>query len=98
MESGLPSRFMVSSLVDSRAGILRTVLYFLCAPSGRGALNRTAVYELEDFLIQTAVSRNSDLLNVRGTKRQDWAIAGVVRSGVGKPSKGARSLKSLLGL
>jgi len=74
------------------------VLYFLCAPDGRGALNRSAVAELEEFLIQTAVKRNPDLLNVRGTKRQDWAIAGVVRSGVGKPSKAARSFSKILGL
>jgi hypothetical protein len=83
-------------LADFRKGT--PILYFLCAPSSRGALNRTAVRELEDFLIQTAVSRNPGLLNVRGTKREDWAIAGVVRSGVGKPSKAARGLKSLLGL
>lgn len=74
------------------------VLFFITSPTGRGAPNRTVIADLEDFLIQTAVAANPDLLNVRGTRSGDWEIAGVLRSGVGRPSQAARALKSCLGL
>ena len=74
------------------------VLFFITPPPGRGAPNISAIKELEQFLIQTAVSQNPDLLNVKGTRRADWAIAGVVRSGVGRPSEGAKLLKTMLDL
>ena len=74
------------------------VLYFVAAPTGKGAPNLKAIHELEEFLIQTAVARNADLLNVKGTKRAQWAIAGVVRGGVGKPSASAKQLRATLGL
>lgn len=74
------------------------VLFFLSAPARKGAPNLKAIHELEEFLIQTAVSRNEDLLNVKGTKRATWSIAGIVRSPVGKPSSSARQLRRALGL
>lgn len=83
-------------LADFKRGT--PVLFFLCAPGNRGKPNLSAIGELEDYLIQTAVSRNPQLLNVRGTQREDWAIAGVLRSGVGKPSHAARSFKRTLGI
>ena len=72
------------------------ILLFLTAPRSRGAPNRGAIEELEEFLIQTAVSQNPELLNVKGTRRAEWAIAGVLRSGVGRPSAAARLLKTML--
>jgi len=83
-------------LADFKKGT--PVLFFLLAPAGKGKPNLTAVGELEDYLIQTAISRNPDLLNVRGTEREDWGITGVLRSGVGKPSRAARDFKRTLGL
>ena len=74
------------------------VLFFLSLLASRGAPNRKTIGELEDFLIQTAVSENPDLLNVRNTRRADWEITGVVRSGVGRPSKAARAFKRCMGL
>ena len=74
------------------------VLIFLTSPPSKGAINVKEIGELEEFLIQTAVSKNPDLLNVRGTKRADWSITGILRSGVGKPSKAARTLKQALRL
>lgn len=84
------------SLADYRKGT--PVLYFIAAPPSKGAPNVSVIAEMEEYLIQTAVSQNADLLNVKGTKKERFAIAGVLRSGVGKPSKAARSLKACLGL
>jgi len=67
-------------------------------PSLKGKPNVRVIKRAEDFLIQTAVSRNPDLLNVKGTELEDWGIAGVLRGGKGKPSTAARALKKTLGL
>jgi len=74
------------------------VLLFITPAPSKGATNAKAIGELETFLIQTAIAKNPDLLNVKGTKSADWAITGVLRSGRGKPSKAARTLKQALGL
>jgi len=84
------------TLADYRKGT--PVLFFVAAPGGKGAPNVSAVEEMEDYLIQTAVTRNPHLLNVKGTKREQFAIAGVLRSGVGKPSKSARSFRQCMGI
>ena len=52
----------------------------------KGARNLAHIVDLEDFLIQTAVSVNPDLLNIQGTAQADWGIAGVLRAGQGKRS------------
>jgi len=57
-------------LADYRRGF--PVLLFIAAEVRRGAPNAALIKELEAFLIQTAVSKNNDLLNVHGTKRADW--------------------------
>lgn len=74
------------------------VLFLLIAPQKKGAPNKAVIKELEDYLIQTAVTVNPDLLNVRGTKREEYSIAGVLRSGVGKPSKAARAFKNCMAM
>jgi hypothetical protein len=58
------------------------------------------IAELEDFLIQSAVYVNPELLNVRGTRRSKWSIRGSVRSSpqIGKPSAPVRKFKHMLGL
>jgi hypothetical protein len=83
-------------LADFKKGT--PVLFFLPAPSGKGKPNLKAIGELEDYLIQTAVSKNPALLNVRGTERENWGIAGVLRGGVGKPSLAAKHFKTAIGL
>lgn len=74
------------------------VLFFLVAPMRKGKPNATHVSELEEFLIQVGVAANENLLNIRGTKEENWGVAGVLRSGIGKPSKGARQFKSMMKL
>lgn len=83
-------------LADTNKGT--PVLFFLMSPTKKGKPNVKVIRELEDYLIQTAVSRNPELLNVKGTEREDWGIAGVLRGGSGKPSKGALAFKKTMGL
>ena len=72
------------------------VLFFIVVPTKKGATNVSHIGELEDFLIQTGVVANPDLLNVRGTKAADWGIAGVLRGGKGKPNAAARKFRKLM--
>jgi len=81
-------------LADYRRGT--PVLFFLIAPTKRGAPNRAHIGELEDFLIQTGQAANPHLMNIRGTKVEEWGIGGVLRSGRGKPSKEARDFRRLM--
>jgi hypothetical protein len=74
------------------------VLFFLMPQTRKGKPNLRVIRELEEYLIQTAVSRNPNLLNVQGTERASWGIAGVIRGSVGKPSQAAQAFKKALGL
>jgi hypothetical protein len=83
-------------LVDYRKG--PPVLFFLLAPNQKGARNMAHVAELESFLIQTGLAANPHLLNVRGTKAEEWGISGLLRSGRGKPSKPATAFRRMMKL
>jgi hypothetical protein len=72
------------------------VLFFIVAPKRRGKSNATHIGELEDFLIQVAVAANPHLLNIKGTKEEEWSISGVLRSRQGKRSHSAKQLASTL--
>ena len=83
-------------LVDYAKGT--PVMFFLVAPTKKGALNVGHVKHLEKFLIELGVTANPELLNVKGTKQPEWGITGVVRRGSGKPSASARLFKKLMGI
>ena len=53
---------------------------------------------LENFLIQSALSVNDGLLNIKKTKQERWSIRGMIRSSGGKPSKATKAAASMLGL
>jgi predicted Co/Zn/Cd cation transporter (cation efflux family) len=72
------------------------VIFFVIAPKRRGAPNSRHIGQLEDFLIQAGVAANPAFLNVRGTKVEEWGIAGVLRSGKGKRSESASELIKLM--
>ena len=74
------------------------ILFFVVAPKQKGKPNATHIGELEDFLIQVGIAANPDLLNIKGTKQEEWGITGLIRSGKGKPGKPARGLKAMLKL
>jgi hypothetical protein len=74
------------------------VLFFVVAPMRRGAPNSLHIGQLEDFLIQAGVAANPHLLNIKGTKAEQWGIAGVIRGGKGKTSKGAQQFRQIMKL
>lgn len=70
------------------------VLFFVVAHKARGRTGVNHIAEVEDFLIQTAVAVNPDLLNVKGTRMEEWSISGVIRSR-GRSSEAAASFKRM---
>jgi hypothetical protein len=75
------------------------MLSLLAHPTRRGPVNHSAIDGLELELIQHAYARNPDeLMNERRIEDLPiYSVAGVLRSGRGKPSKDARELKRILG-
>jgi|HubBroStandDraft_6_1064221.scaffolds.fasta_scaffold196599_2 hypothetical protein len=66
----------------------------------RGAINRTAITELENRLIGLAYKRNPRLINIHGTRVQPprvLAIIGAMNS-TARPSRSAVTLKKALGM
>ncbi|HXD12850.1 MAG TPA: hypothetical protein VNU65_01645 [Xanthobacteraceae bacterium] len=72
------------------------VMFFLIAPKKRGTPNAKHIEQLEDFLIQAGVAANPAFLNIRGTRVEEWGIAGVLRSGKGKRSASASEFVKLM--
>lgn len=82
-------------LADYARGSL--VLFLFESPQGK----KTPIYQidlLENFLIQSALSVNDELLNIKKTKQENWSVRGLIRSSAGKPSKSAKAASSMLGL
>lgn len=84
------------SLVDAEKGTL--VVFFVIAPSGRGRPAAKQIDLLEQFLIQAGVAANPNLLNVKGTKEEEWSIRGVIRAPRGRPSAAASAFRSAMKL
>ncbi len=82
------------TLVDYVKGTL--VVFFFESPAGKTPTSQIDL--LENFLIQTCLSVNDELLNIKKTKQEKWSIKGILRSGAGKPSHAARLAKTMLGL
>lgn len=72
------------------------VVFFIQAPTHKGAPNVSAIKAVERFLVQVGVAANQELLNVRGTKAENWGIAGVIRGGSGKPSRAATAFRDMM--
>lgn len=83
-------------LADYRKGT--PILFFVIAPVKQGAPNSVHIGELEEFLIQTGLAANPELLNIKGTKAEEWGIGGVLRGGKGNQSKSARDFKKIMKL
>lgn len=74
------------------------VLFFIVAPRQTGKPNQQHIKELERFLIRVAMAANPDLVNIKGIRREQWSIAGMLRSGQGKRSNAAIALLKALKL
>jgi len=72
------------------------VVFFIIAPKKKGAPNSAHIGQLESFLIQVGLAANPNLLNVKGTKAEEWGIAGVLRGGKGKTSATAKQFSKLM--
>jgi hypothetical protein len=72
------------------------VLFLLLYPAKKGKANTTQIGELERFLIQLGAAANPDILNIKGTKTEEWGIRGVIRAGKGKPSQAATKFKKMM--
>lgn len=83
-------------LADQKKGT--PILYLVSLDVTKGKVNKLAIDQLETFLIQIGLVANKDLLNDRKTSVPNWSVAGVIRSGKGKPSKAATSLRKCLKL
>jgi hypothetical protein len=79
-------------LVDRVRGT--PVLFFVVACKARGITGAKHIKGVEDFLIQTAMAANPDLLNIRGTRKEGWTISGIIRSR-GRSSEVAGSFKRM---
>ena len=74
------------------------VLFFLCSPITKGAVNKVNIDELEYFLIQAGMKANPGLLNDKKKKVEVWSIGGILRDRQGKPTNAAQEFKVLMGL
>lgn len=84
------------AMADYRKG--RPVVFFVVHPRRKGKVNTRRIGQVENFLIQAGWARNRRLQNVKGIHRPKWAIKGVVRSGVGKPTQAARAFRAVFGV
>ena len=74
------------------------VVFFIVAPTKRGAPNVSHIKDLERFLIEVGVATNPELLNKKGTKSAEWSVVGVLRGGQGNPSRAAAAFRQMMAL
>lgn len=74
------------------------VFFFVCLKKTKGRINKTAIDEVESYLIQAGLIANKKILNDRKTAVESWSIGGIVRSGRGKASGAAKDLIQCLNL
>jgi len=72
-----------------------TPTMFLISYPRKGA--KRYIKELEDFLIQIAVVKNSKIENSKGTIQPKWGIKNILRSN-GKPNNHATAFKKMMGI
>lgn len=72
------------------------VLFFVSLPTKKGKVNVKHIGRLEDFLIEVGVAANPDLMNIKGTKSEEWGIEGVIRGNKGQPNKSSSDFKKCM--
>lgn len=77
-------------------GVLQ--LYIIHQVSVRNSQGSPVISEVEEFLIGMASRRNSNLINIHGTKPEGWSIAGIKNNGKGKPDNSASEFKKMMGI
>jgi len=84
------------ALADQAKGT--PILFFIALTKKKGPTNKLAIDEVESHLIQLGLKANKNLANDRKTKVPLWSINGIVRSGTGRPTESAKSLRTCLKL
>jgi hypothetical protein len=74
------------------------LMLFVVHPPQTGPRNVREIEEIEDFLIQAGVAKNSDLQNVHGAQQPTWSIKGVIRSEAGRRSRAEAEFARLFDL
>lgn len=76
------------------------VFFFVVAKSSRGRPPKNAIYEIETFLIQAAVTKYGEdqIMNDRKTWLPRWQIEGVIRGTRGRPPEQAIRFRKMMGL
>ena len=75
------------------------VMFFVTLDGNKRKVRSDIIKDMEKFLTQSALSKNSELCNIQNTKNvPQWGIRGVIRGGQGKAKTCAGQLKKMLGL
>ena len=71
------------------------VMFFVSLNKAKGPISKSAIDEVETYLIQTGMVANKNLLNDKKTSVESWSISGLIRS-KGKVPKQALDLRKML--
>jgi len=75
------------------------VFFLLRSKSTKGATNRSAILQLERFLIERAFDKNPKLINKQHAKEPSWSIKHVIRDpSHSRPTREAQSFKRLMNM
>ncbi len=74
-------------------------MFFVALAGNKKKIATPVINDLEKFLIQSAVPKNPNILNVQNTKNLPaWGIKGVIRGGKGKAPGKSKTFKIMMGL
>ncbi|MEY3583220.1 MAG: hypothetical protein RJA48_303, partial [Verrucomicrobiota bacterium] len=73
------------------------VMFFVVPDGTKNKVPNKICGEIETELIQYALSKNPELLNVQNASVPEWSIDGVIR-GKQKPSNEERDFKVMMGI
>ena len=73
------------------------VMFFIVPEGTKNKVGRKVCDEVETELIQYALNKNHDLLNIQKTTIPEWLIDGVIR-GKDKPTNDERDFKIMMGI
>ena len=71
------------------------VMFFVSLNKAQGPVSKSAIDEVETYLIQAGMAANKNLLNDKKTSVESWSISGLIRS-KGKAPKQALDLRKMI--
>ena len=73
-------------------------MFFLVQKNQKGPQNNSILNHVEKYFINVALAKNPDLFNVKGTKKPEWSVTGVMNASQGSSTKESRGFKKFIGL